>query len=311
MRITSSIPAIETGTAVTMGNFDGLHLGHMKLIRRLLDIALHRDLTSIVLTFDPHPLEYFAPDRKVPRICELPEMEWLLRDTGIDYLVRLPFTPGIAGMTPERFWQDILINGFRMQCMVVGEDHQFGKDRSGHPDTLRKLGVRDGVEVIVEQHVHCGGTPVSSTRIRKLIEAGNLAEARQLLGHGLFFAGMVLHGAGRGILLGFPTANMSLPGRVLPPPGVYVSRTHAGNIWWNSVSYIGRSPTFNGDVLWLETHILEGSHDLYDQMIIVDMIDRLRPEIRFNSREALVDQMRIDCNDALTMLKTLDQGDKR
>ncbi|MBN1878925.1 riboflavin biosynthesis protein RibF [bacterium] len=281
----------------------------MKLINRLVSTARSKHLTSVILTFDPHPLDFFYPEKKVPRICDLAEMERILKDVGVDYLIQLPFTEEMAAMEPEQFWSDVLINRLKTQFMIVGEDHQFGHDRKGNPGTLKLLGKKSGVDVAVESHVYEGDSPVSSTRIRRMIEEGDLSRARHLLGHGLFFTGLVLHGAGRGQQLGFPTANMALPGRVLPPPGVFVSRTSIDDDWKPSISYIGRSPTFNGQTLWLETHLIGWDQPLYDRIITVDLITRLRPEIVFASRESLIRQMKIDRDQAITFFQQNCKGE--
>ncbi len=306
MRVTSSIPSFQTGTAITCGNFDGLHLGHMKLIRKLVETARHRRIASVMVTFNPHPLEYFNPDRKILRICDLPEMEKLLTHVGVDYLVRLPFDAEVSSQTPEQFWNKIILEKFKASYMIVGEDHQFGKARAGDPETLIKLGRESKVDVEVESHLFIGGEPVSSTRIRNLIERGDLTDARRLLGHGLIFIGPVLHGAGRGMKLGFPTANMSFPGRVLPPAGVFASRALIDDAWEASVSYVGKSPTFNGTRQWLETHIINRTGTLYNKTITVDLIKNLRPEIRFDSRDSLIVQMQKDLSEAKSVLNHLE-----
>lgn len=294
MKITSKIPELSSRSALTIGNFDGLHMGHIGLVKKLVSYASAHNLVSVMMTFDPHPIELLNPGQKIPRITGLQEMYRILEPQGMEYLVQLPFTSYIAELNPEEFFNKIVVQGFAPDMIIVGQDHHFGKNREGTPEKLKELGKTHGISVVVFPQVIKAGKPVSSTRIRREIDAGRVVQARKLLGHALIYTGQVIRGATRGTHLGFPTANLELPGRCLPPSGVYASRTLARNQWWDSMSYIGKSPTFDGDVLRLETNLFADPGEMYDETIVVDIIDKIRDEIRFSSQAALINQMQID-----------------
>ncbi|MGB3974930.1 MAG: bifunctional riboflavin kinase/FAD synthetase [bacterium] len=294
MRVLSEIPLFHTKTAITVGNFDGVHLGHQKLIEHLVSRAKEKKLTSVMITFEPHPMEYFFQEKKFLRITCLAEMEQLLKCRGVDFLVQLKFTDEMSTLSPELFFESILVNQFNAAYIIVGEDHLFGKGRKGTPHTLKKLAARKGIDVDIEKQYEIDGTPVSSTRIRQMILNGDLDQARKLLGHGLLFTGPVVRGSGRGSSLGMATANLQLPNRVLPPSGVYASKTNLLDKWFPSLSYFGKAPTFKGETYFLETHIMEPMGPLYGQVITVDIVKWLRNEIVFDSKEDLIEQMKQD-----------------
>ncbi|HPQ40118.1 MAG TPA: riboflavin biosynthesis protein RibF [bacterium] len=290
----SHIPEFTRNTALTIGNFDGLHRGHMSLIRRLIEEASARSLHSVMITFEPHPMELLSPEHRIRRICDLPEIRRILSNNGPDTLVRLPFTAAMASMDPETFWTHVIRDRFAPRYIVVGQDHTFGKNRQGTPEFLQAVGRRDHIDVDVFPQVYDGDEPVSSTRIRALISDGHIDRVRQLLGHGLYYTGTVVHGDGIGATLGFPTANIRLPGRMLPPSGVFVSRTEVNDTWLPSISYLGRAPTFNGRDLTLETHIFHLDRMLYTCEITVDLLAMLRGDMTFESPDALIRQIRTD-----------------
>ncbi len=294
MRVTSQIPAFTKKTALTIGNFDGVHLGHIQLINKLVQNALEQDLISVVVTFKPHPFEFFNPEKRLPRITGLDEMADILKSHGIKYLIQLNFDSAMASLTPESFWKTILLDRFQPAYIVVGQEHLFGKARTGTPEKLAEMAANSEVQVDIEPQLLVDGDRVSSTRIRKLICDGHISEARKLLGHGLLYSGVVQRGEGRGKKLGFPTANLYLPDRILPSPGVYLSETTLDNKRYRSVSYIGKSPTFNGEKLWLETHIIGVKSNLYRKRIVVDIREWIRSEKRYSSQADLVRQMEQD-----------------
>lgn len=311
MQVQSEIPLFKQKTAITVGNFDGVHLGHQKLIERLVRKAEEKNLTSVMVTFDPHPMEYFFREKKFLRITCQAEMEQLLKGRGIDYLVQLNFTDEMAELSPELFFESILVNQFKAAYIIVGEDHLFGKDRKGTPYMLKNMAERIGIDVDIERQYEFDGAPVSSTRIRQMIFSGDIEQARKLLGHGLLFTGPVVRGSGRGSLLGMATANLKLPNRVLPPSGVYASKTKCMNKWIPSISYFGKAPTFKGETFFLETHIMEPVGSLYDQVITVDIVKWLRNEIVFDSKEELIDQMKQDLINATHVLRSMSEDIER
>jgi riboflavin kinase / FMN adenylyltransferase len=304
MLVTSRIPTFSKKTALTIGNFDGLHLGHVKLVHKLVKNAKTSGLSSVVVTFKPHPEEFLNPQKSLPRITSKPEMTVLLEEHGIDYLVQLKFDEVLAGLSAETFWKKILLGCFNPAYIIVGKDHSFGKNRTGTPEKLRKMAADEDVQVDIETQLVVDGERVSSTRIRKLIFNGDITAARKLLGHGLIYTGVVQRGTGRGKTLGFPTANLYLPDRVLPPPGVYFSETEMDGKRYMSVSYIGKSPTFDGDKLWLETHLKGVNGNLYGKRITVDIQKWIRKEMQFASKEDLILQMERDLISAKTMLSS-------
>jgi len=308
MRIMSQIPELNRKVVLTTGNFDGLHIGHMGLVQQLVSLARKEHLPSVMVTFDPHPLELLHPGRKIPRINGLSEMAQFLEPEGLDFLIQLPFTHELADMSPELFFRRVLVDTFHPQTIIVGQDHHFGKNREGTPDLLQQLGAESGMEVTVFPQVIRGGAPVSSTRIRKLIARGDVQKSRELLGHPLLYTGTVQKGAGRGAQLGFPTANLSFDDRILPDSGVYLSQTQLKDKWIPSITYVGKSPTFSGDRELMETYLLSKSLNMYDEQITVDIQMRIRGDKQFASREELVHQIKCDLEEAKKRRSSLSES---
>mgnify|MGYP001548668936 CR=1 FL=1 len=311
MQIVSQTQYFEQKTALTIGNFDGFHKGHVELVIRLVEYARKHSVKSIVLTFDPHPLEFFSPETRIPRINGLAETERILEPMGVDLLVQMPFTKALAGMSPQTFFQEVIQRTFNPEFIVVGEDHHFGKNREGTPAVLNQLCDENCITVDILPQVVLEGKVISSTVIRRFLEMGDIQSARRFLGHGLFYSGVVEAGAGRGKGLGFPTINLHLPGRALPPPGVYASMTNHRDKWIPSVSYFGNAPTFNGTKLILETHLLEQTPSLYGDMVTVDILDFIREDQRFSTPDMLKEQITRDIDVAHKMIRNFSgKGDK-
>jgi riboflavin kinase/FMN adenylyltransferase len=293
--------------AVAIGNFDGVHLGH----RRLLDtaVAAARALggDAVVLTFEPHPAAVLAPPKAPPLLTSLPRKLELLADTGITACVLEPFTRELAEMSPEAFAQSILIEILGARHIVVGYDFTYGRDRAGTAETLRTFGASRGIDVDVIAPVEVDGVVVSSTRVRALVREGDMASARALLGRDYDLDGTVVRGDGRGARIGVPTANLAMDSQLLPAGGVYavrvllLERADARPI--PAVANLGTNPTFvDRAALSLEVHLLDFSGDLYGQRLRVQLVERLRGEQRFSGVDALVQQIHADIARARDLL---------
>ena len=302
------LPASARGATVAMGNFDGVHRGH----RAVIDAAraARPDAPLGIVTFEPHPREYFAraAGRTDPpfRLMNAEARANRLARLGVSELYELPFGPFLAGLTPEDFARDVLAEGLGIVHVAVGADFRFGRDRAGDAAALTALGAACGFGVTVVPLVSEDGAPASSTAIRAALAEGRPRRAEAMLGHWHRIEGEVLHGAKRGRKLGYPTANMAVDGLHLPRIGVYavlvdvLTGPHKGN--YRGVASLGVRPTFGENAPNLETHIFDFTGDLYGQHLSVALIDYLRPEAKFDGVDALVAQMRADEAEARRIL---------
>ncbi|WP_428269320.1 bifunctional riboflavin kinase/FAD synthetase [Haliangium sp.] len=296
--------------AVALGNFDGVHLGHRRLLAAA--VAAARDLggDAVVYTFDPHPARVLAP-HKAPALLTSRERKLeLLAEAGITACVLEPFTEELAAMSPQDFLQRILVEILDVRHVVVGYDFTYGKGRSGSTDDLRAFGADRGIGVDVIDAVTVAGEVVSSTVVRRRVQDGDVAGARRLLGRDFDLDGTVVHGDGRGATIGFPTANLAPTTDLLPALGVYAVRVHlldeAGDTPAQpvpGVANLGVKPTFGGArEPTLEVHLLDIKSDLYDRRLRVEFVERLRGEQRFDGVEALVAQIGRDVERARAAL---------
>ncbi len=289
------IPENAKGTSAALGNFDGVHLGHMHVINR----AQIAGPLSIV-TFEPHPRSYFAPDAPNFRLMNAQAKANRLEKNGVEQLFELPFNDDLAQMTAEEFARDVLADGLGLSHVVVGADFCFGKDRSGDVDLLKSLGERFGFEVsVVELITNPEGKPASSTAIRKALSEARPLDAKEMLGHWHRIEGSVGHGDKRGRELGFPTANLPIDGLHAPKFGIYavlfdvLTGPHKGS--YKGAASLGVKPTFGADKPCLETFIFDFSGDIYGEDVSVCLVEYLRPEQKFSSLDALIAQMEKDC----------------
>jgi len=293
------VPAIpeRLGGALAIGNFDGVHLGHRAVVERL-----HRTgLPAAVLVPDPHPLQVLG--RPGPLLTTMELRGRLLRVLGVEHLLRLPFDRATAEMEPGDFVQDVVLDRIGPRHVVVGFNFTYGRDARGDVATLGAALRRAGVELEVVAPTLLGGEVVSSSRVRRAVQAGDLAGATSLLGRPHVLAGTVRRGAARGRAIGFPTANVAPdPGLVAPAPGVYAVRCRALGATWDGVANLGPRPTFGEVESLLEVHLLRFGGDLYDQTLEVAFVGRLRGQQRFAGREALEAQIRRDVAVAEEML---------
>lgn len=293
------VPGWRNGTAVAIGNFDGVHVGHRALIRRAKEIANANDATTVALTFDPHPSVLFAP-KPPPMISSLARRIELLGEAGADVVVVEPFTRELAGLSADAFIDDIVLGALGARAIVVGYDFSYGQGRSGTTEALRAHGGRAGVEVAIVPAVEIGGEVASSSKIRGLLREGDLAAAHRLLGRAWDIDGVVVHGAKRGRSIGVPTANIKTDSELLLRPGIYaVTLATEDGPARPAVASLGTNPTFvDGGSLILEVHVLDFDGDLYDQRVRTTFVAHLRDEAKFDSVEALVAQIQQDIADA-------------
>jgi len=286
-------PRLESPVA-TIGNFDGVHRGHQAILARVLDRARVLGGTSVAITFDPHPLKILAPGRAPELITTRRQKLALIEAAGVDAVLVLRFDAALAATTAESFVEGCLRGALGAREVYVGANFNFGRGREGTADTLVSLCAARGIAAGRVEEVRFLGSPVSSSRIRRAVRAGEVELAGELLGRPFAVEGTVRHGAGRGAGLGFPTANLECRNELVPQDGVYVTRTLQGTARLPSVTNIGSRPTFADQEFALETHLLDTQIDLYGRDIEVSFLARLRQELRFASADALVEQVRRD-----------------
>ena len=301
----SGLPPDVEGTVLTVGTFDGVHRGHQLVLARLAARAREVGLKSMLVTFDPHPLEVINPAAAPPQLTVGAERSEVLAESGVDYLAVLPFTTNLRSYGAEEFVELILRRRFRMRELLIGHDHGFGRGREGDVEVLQALGARRGFRVEVIAPVSLGdGRPISSTSIRRAVAGGDLQRAAAGLGRPYGVSGVVVAGSQRGRLLGYPTLNLAMPSRrkLLPPEGVYAVRVQTPQGPLGGMMNLGPRPTFGEQETTLEVHAFEGGGDWYGAWIRVDFIARLRDTVKFPSKEALVAQLERDAANARVAL---------
>jgi riboflavin kinase/FMN adenylyltransferase len=283
------------GCAATIGNFDGVHLGHQAVLGQLSDRAGELRLPVTVITFEPQPREYFTPEQVPPRLTRLREKVEALRRFGVDRVLCLRFNDHLAGLPPEEFIRIILLEGLDVKYLVVGDDFRFGRDRAGDFDLLERVGASRGFPVVTMHSFSIGGVRVSSTRVREALEAGDLATAESLLGRPYRMSGRVAHGDKRGRTIGFPTANIYLHRTATPVQGVFVVELFGlEGEPVRGVANVGNRPTVDGTRSLLEVHLFDFHRDIYGCHVQVEFLHKLRPERRFESFDALKRQIEED-----------------
>lgn len=295
--VESGLPPHVTHTAITVGSFDGVHLGHRDVLQRLVDRAAALEVPSVLLTFEPHPLEVVNPAAAPPLLTVGDEKLEVLAESGVDYVAIMPFTPELASFEAERFVREILLGRFRMRELLMGHDHGFGRNRAGNLETVRQLGSLYGFGVEVIPPVTTGeGPPISSTAIRRAVAGGDLARAAAGLGRPYSLGGRVAHGEKRGRLLGFPTINVVVPSprKLLPPEGVYAVRVQTPLGAFGGMLNLGPRPTFGDERVTIEAHLFDVDGDFYGSRVRIDFLRRLRDVQRFANIQALVAQLEQD-----------------
>lgn len=288
------------GCAIAIGNFDGFHLGHRKIIDTLIAIAQEKGLISMILTFSPNPRVYFK--RESYLIHTDTQKRRILENTSVDRVCIIDFER-VVNMTDEDFLTDILIDRFFMKHIVMGENFRFGRGRVGDIMFLKDVSVRYGFEFTVVPPVHLDNVRISSTVIRGLLVDGQIEQANRMLGRDYFIEGVVMEGDRRGRELGYPTINVNT-GNTLLPEGVFQTLVEIDEQMYPSISYIGFRPTFQGKEKKVESHIFNFTHRIYGKMVRIHFQEKLRGDMTFNSRTQLIQQIKKD----IEHLKCVDKG---
>ncbi len=291
------------GAVVTIGNFDGIHLGHREIFRKVIRMAAEIRGTSVVFTFVPHPLKVLNPAKAPPLISTYEEKERLIEASCVDMLVCCPFTRSLAAMSAEEFVRDILVGKLGIRRLIVGYDYAFGKGREGDVSFLRRKGDEFGFGVEVLEPILRNDEVYSSTRIREMIREGLVSDVVNHLGRHFNLQGTVVHGAGRGGPLGFPTANLQTDKEILPKNGVYAVKIRRGEEILDGVANIGVNPTFGVGKLSFEVHIFDFNEKIYKENLRVYFMERLRDEKTFAGPEELIEAIRQDAGQARKILK--------
>lgn len=301
----SGLPPHVKGTVITVGTFDGVHRGHRDVIEKLVARARARKLHSVLVTFDPHPMEIVNPVAAPLLLTTRDEKLEVVAESGLDYLAVLPFTANLAAFAAEEFVELVLRRRFRFEELLIGYDHGFGRQRAGNIGVLRELGARDGFKVdVVDAVAMADGQSISSTSIRRAVAGGDLERACAALGRPYSVSGRVIQGTKRGRALGFPTLNLGAapPRKLLPPEGVYAVRVQTPRGPAGGMMNLGARPTFGDAAVTLEAHLFDTSGDFYGAHVRIDLIARIRETRKFASSEQLMKQLQKDEKSARSAL---------
>ena len=307
MRIIKDVNSeFERDTVVTIGTFDGVHIGHQKIIKRLVKSAKSNDQASAVLTFFPHPRMVLNSDSDIKLLNTIDEKSALLEGLGVDHLVVQPFSLEFSRMPAMEFVRDILVNRLKAKKVIIGYDHRFGRNRAANIDDLREFGELYGFKVKEISAQEVDEVAVSSTKIRKALFNGDLETANSYLGYSYMLSGLVVEGDKMGKPMGFPTANIKIDEtyKLIPKNGVYVVRSILDGNWVFGMMNIGFKPTFkDGDEQYIEVNFFDFEKDIYGEQIQVEVLHRLRDEQKFHSIEELQSQLNSDRKNAMTFIK--------
>jgi riboflavin kinase/FMN adenylyltransferase len=295
---------------ITIGNFDGVHIGHQALFHEVIEKADAIDGTSIAMTFEPHPIRVLKKNNHPPLITLYEQKTELIEQAGIDVLICIPFTLEFASLPAEAFIKDLLVAKIGMQAIIVGEDYTFGKNREGDLTVLKSYASQMGYEVIVADWIKSPqnvSDRISSTKIRELVMAGEVEPARKMLGRHYQIRGLVVKGRDRGAkLLGVPTANIKLQDELCPKTGIYAVTVDYNNRLYKSVANIGYSPTFDDNEFSVEVHLLDFAENIYGEKIRINFIQRIRNEKKFANISELKEQIKQDIKTAHEILLVYD-----
>lgn len=305
----AELPADLGSTAVTLGNFDGVHRGHQQVLRRLASTARTQGLTSVAITFDPHPALVHRPEHAPGQIMDLADRVRQIAATGVEVVLVISYTLEFAQQDPEKFVRSVLVDALAVRAVVIGHDVRFGRGNVGNLDTMRELGAVYGFEVEVIDE-YGGDRRCSSTWVREALERGDVATAAEVLGRYHQLRGVVVHGAARGRELGFPTANLAANSAgLVPADGVYAGwLVDSGGIRWPAAISVGTNPTFEGAQRQVEAHVIDRpvepveDFNLYGQMVRLEFVSRLRAMVTFTGPGALIEQMNRDVNNVREIL---------
>ena len=279
---------------LTIGNYDGIHTGHKKIIERVKEKARLINGTPMLMTFYPHPVSVVKPDKILCLITPLNVRKRLIEESGIDALLVLPFNEEFRLLTPQEFVENILVNKLGIKGLIVGYDFKFGRGGKGDTELLKQLSGTYGYFFEVVEAITLDGEKIGSNRIRKLIMEGDVKKAELFLGRPHMLEGKIVHGDGRGAGIGFPTINLKTDYELIPKDGVYISEVEINGKMLPSVTNIGYNPTFDVKKLSVETHILDFSGDLYGADLTLYFHERIRGEVKFDGADALRNQIAMD-----------------
>ena len=295
---------IKDTKVYALGTFDGIHRGHQRVIRKAVEEAASVNGVSIIITFEDHPLTILHPERVPKRLIQEDIMNAVIESLQVDYILRLPMTEALLNMRADEFLE-ALCKDTNVEAIVVGENFTFGAKGLGNPEYMKQVLADKAIQVLVQPLLPCDelSTPISSTEIRKAIREGRLEDTTHWLGRPFQFKGTVIKGDQRGRTLGFPTLNLLLPNEMATPPdGVYANRVCIDGIWYDGVGNVGDNPTFKNQYHRCEVHVFDFDQDIYGKEVIVQFISYLRGEVKFNNLQDLIDQMKVDEEQALAIL---------
>jgi len=294
-------------SVITIGTFDGVHIGHTKIINQLITISLKNNLTSILLSFFPHPKMVLQNDNELKLINTIQEKEGLLNSLNLDYLIIKEFTKEFSRLSALEFVRDILVNKLNAKHIIIGYDHHFGRNRTANIEQLKEFGELYDFKVTEILAQDIDDIAISSTKIRKALINGEIKLANKFLGYNFFFSGDVVHGNNIGKTISFPTANIKVdqPYKLIPKNGVYIVKTIIDNQITFGMMNIGYNPTFNGKQKSIEIHFLNFTKNIYHKNLTIEMIMRIRNEIKFNSVEDLKKQLEKDKLSTLNYIESL------
>ncbi len=303
------VPAAARGGALAIGNFDGVHRGHQKVLDAAMKVASEQKIRAGVMAFEPHPRVFFQPQRHLFRLTS-PETKLQLFSTlGLDLAAVMPFNAEMAALTAEQFVSQVLVEGFDVRHVITGFNFFFGKDRGGNPQVLQELGKKYGFGVTTVALQGEAGDRFSSSRVRELLQEGDPRGAAEMLGYWWRIRGKVTGGARRGTWLGFPTANITLRNSEEFHHGIYAVRVYLDDSVHHGAAYLGTRPTFDDGHPVLETFLFDFDQDIYGREIEIELIEFIREDIRFRDEEALRKNMSEDCEKARTILEKIEQDD--
>lgn len=298
------VPSDFQGGVVAVGNFDGVHRGHASLIQRLVSLSKQIGSRALVITFDPHPSTLLRPELPVLEpLTTLARRAELLGELGVDGLLALPTSPQLLELSPIEFYQRVLVGELKIRGMVEGPNFRFGKDREGDVQLLQQICSRDQIQFQVADSIDDPQGMISSSRIRQLLVAGDVAQAATMLTRPFRVSGIVTRGAGRGTGLGFPTANLDQIRSMLPGHGVYAGRVEVGGQAYRAAMNLGPNPTFGENRTKVEVHILDLKQDLYGQTLHCDMIAKVRDVVRFEGIQQLLAQIKQDLTKVVQLVQ--------
>lgn len=296
---------LNEATVVTIGTFDGVHIGHQKIINRLITVGKEKRLKSVVLTFFPHPRMVLQKSSNIKLLNTIEEREAILKSLGLDQMVIKTFTKEFANLSAEEFVENVLVDQLNANYIIIGYDHQFGKDRSANIDDLKRFGTEFGFEVEEISAQDVEDVAVSSTKIRTALNQGDIETANAFLGYNYFLTGTVVKGKKLGKQLGFPTANIHVAEdyKLIPKTGVYIVKGTVNNKNVFGMMNIGNNPTVHGKHQTIEAHFFDFNADIYNEKVKIEFLQRLRDEHKFESLDELKEQLELDKINAKLFLK--------